>query len=46
MENTQEAELRNPFPSLPSHYTNYTGAAHTNSCRCTENAQRGTLLQN
>jgi mediator of RNA polymerase II transcription subunit 7 len=24
MEDTQEAELRNPFPSPPSHYTNYT----------------------
>ena len=23
MEDTQEAELRNPFPSPPSHYTNY-----------------------
>ncbi len=24
MEDEQEAELRNPFPSPPSHYTNYT----------------------
>jgi len=24
MDDEQEAELRNPFPSPPSHYTNYT----------------------
>ena len=24
MDDDQEAELRNPFPSPPSHYTNYT----------------------